>query len=465
MEIDMQKRMFSGRDLWQLIWPLVVEQFLAITLGIADIIMVGSLGEAAVSGVSLVDAIFVLLNQVFAALATGGTVVCAQYLGKGDQKMASKTARQLIYVVIGIAVFLMCAGFPLHTAVLKGIFGNIEADVMANAREYFLYMLAGLPSVGLYNACAALFRSQRNSKISMLTALLVNVINIGGNALMLYVLHFGVAGVAIPTFAARTAAAVVLLVLLRGKNTSNRSHSAAAAPRADAQIISIAGLHKVELDMPLVKRILKIGIPNGLENSMFQIGKLLVMSLTASFGTSAIAANAAANTFASFEVLPASSIGLAMLTVVGQCVGASRYDEAVYYTKKLMAAAYLSMAVLNIPLLLCSKLLLGTYGLSEEATRLGYKMLMVHGLCAMAIWPCSFTLPAALRASNDAKYTMIVSMISMWSMRVGMSYVFAAVTNLGALGVWWSMVIDWLFRSILFCGRFRGGKWKQRKLI
>ena len=443
--------LFTKKDIWSLVWPLMIEQLLAITLGIADIIMVATLGESAVSGVSLVDSIFIFINQLFAALATGGSVVCSQYIGKGSPELASKTAKQLLITVFWSAAVVAAIGFFSMNGLLGALFGNIEPDVMQNASTYFFWMLVGLPSVAVYNACAALFRAQRNSRISMFTGFVINVLNIGGNAIMLYGLHSGVEGVAIPTFIARTTAAVILLFLLY-------------EPRRN-QIFSIKGIIRTKPDVYLIKKILQIGVPNGLENSMFQLGKILVITLVATFGTGAIAANAASNTISAFEVLPASSIGLAMLTVIGQCMGAKRPDEAVYYTKRMMAAAYISMAALNVPLLLSARWLIGLYGMSPETTELGWQMLMCHGLTGIVFWPASFTLPNALRAANDARYTMIVSLISMWTVRVGLSYVYANTFGLGAFGVWVAMSTDWVFRGLFFVIRFKSGKWKNRQLV
>ena len=464
--IPPQELLFSNRDLWQLVWPLVIEQLLNITLGIADIVMVASLGEAAVSGVSLVDAINVLLTQVFAALGTGGAVVAAQYIGRQDQNSASNTAKQLLYTVTAFSVVIMAAGLLFHVHLLSFVFGKIDADVMAASQKYFVITLFALPGIALYNGCAALFRAQGNSRISMLIALLVNLLNIGGNAFFVFVMHWGVEGVAFPTFVSRTTAAVVLLILLyRGKEYKGKP------------AISIKGILHTSPNFNLIKKILSIGIPNGLENGTFQIGKILVLSLIATYGTTAIAANAAGNTMASFEVLPGSAMGLAMLTVVGQCIGAARPDQAVYYTKKLMKIAYGAMWALNVPLLLCSYSILSLYGMSAETTRLAWYMTLCHGICGILIWPISFTLPNALRAAGDAAYTMIVSMISMWTIRVGMSYVFKAtgifgIENLlgwpasfGSLGVWYAMILDWILRSILFVHRFAAGAWKTKQVI
>lgn len=429
----------------------MVEQLLAITLGIADIIMVATLGEQAVSGVSLVDSIFIFINQIFAALATGGTVVCSQFIGKKSPEKASETARQLLITVFFCAVAVALAGYLGMNGIFRLLFGDVEQAVLDDAGIYYIWMMVSLPSIAIYNACAALFRAQRNARVSMFTGFVINVLNIGGNAILLYGLHFGVAGVAIPTFISRTAAALILLVLLF--NTRRN------------RIISIKGLFRTKPDFYLIKKILQIGVPNGLENGMFQLGKIIVITLVASYGTGAIAANAASNTISSFEVLPASSIGLALLTIVGQCMGAKRPDEAVYYTKRMLGLAYLGMALLNIPLLLASKALIGLYGMTPETTELGWRMLMCHGLTGMIFWPASFTLPNALRAANDAKYTMMVSLLSMWIVRVGLSYVYAGPLGMGAFGVWVAMSTDWVFRGAFFIWRFKSGKWQNRQLV
>lgn len=435
-----------------------MEQLLQISLGIADIVMVSHLGEEAVSGVSLVDQINVLLTQVFAALATGGAVVCSQYIGRGSKAMANKTARQLIYTISGIALALMLAGLPLRRPLLRLIFGQVAPGVMAASQRYFLITLFALPGIALYNASAALFRSQGNSAISMDIALLVNVINIGGNALLIYGLGWGVEGVAVPTLLSRTAAAIVLLAALyRSK--------------------SIRGISNVQLDWHLIGKILKIGIPNGLENSTFQIGKILVLSLIATFGTQAIAANAAANTMSSFEVLPGNACSLAMLTVVGQCCGAGDLKQASYYVKKLMLFAYAGFWLWNLPLLMLIGRIVAFYGMSEETTRLATYMALLHGSVGLFFWPSSFTLPNALRAAGDVAYTMLVSMISMWTVRIGMSYVFKFTgifglpeamgwpLSFGAMGVWFAMMLDWTARSIAFIVRFAQGYWRTKRVI
>lgn len=451
--------LFSNRDLLALIWPLVVEQLLGLTLGMADIIMVGTLGESAVSGVSLVDNIQILLYSLFSALSTGGAVVCSQYIGKNRQDLSSKTAKQLIYTVFLLAAAIAAIGLLGRHKILSLIFGKIEADVMKEAQTYFAVMMFAMPSMGIYSACAALFRAQGNSRISMYISVMINIMNIIGNYIGIFILHLGVFGAAVATLLSRTAAAIILFVqLYRGKTDSDLGG-------AKVNAISLRGILKVKLDARIIKHILGIGIPNGVENSMFQIGRLVVLSLISSFGTSAIAANAAANTIAGFATLPGMAIGLAMLTVIGRCAGAGRLEEAKTFTWKLMRVTYASMFAMNVLILLLAQKIISIYNLQPATAELAWNMLLWHGIFCMLVWPLAFTIPNSLRALNDAKFTMVVSMLSMWFIRIGLSYVLAWTTDLGAMCTWVAMVADWIVRAIAFTIRFRHEKWKAKATL
>ena len=455
-----EQPLFSNKDLFALIWPLIVERLLNITVGMFDIMMVSSLGEAAVSGVSLVDNIQLLIENLFAALSTGGVVVCSQYIGKKRLDLSSKTARQLTCTVFLLAAALGAAGLLGRRAILPLVFGKIEADVMQEAQTYFVVMMFALLPMGIYNVCAALFRAQGNSKVSMRIAVLINVLNVCGNYIGIFVLGLGVLGAAIATLFSRMVAAIILYAMLyRGKSGASGGGAVAASA------VSIRGILKTRLDARIIKSILAIGIPNGIENSMFQLGKIAVLSLIASFGTGAIAANAAANTITAFNVLPGMAIGLAMLTVIGRCAGAGRLEEAKAFAWKLVRVTYACMLVIDTILIIFGRRILSVYGLQSENAELAWRMLFCHGFCGIFIWPPAFTLPNALRALNDAKFTMIVSMLSMWLVRVGFSYVLAWTTSLGPLSVWIAMVADWGVRAIVFAVRFRREKWKAKAMI
>lgn len=449
MEGDETHLLFSKKDLWKLIIPLVIEQILAMTLGMADIIMVSSLGESAVSGVSLVDTLNVLIINIFAALATGGAVVASQYIGQKHMDEACITAKQLLLTTFTIALFIMAIGLIFREGLMYLLYGSAEPEVMYHAQIYFFISLLTYPSIALYNAGAALFRAMGNSKISMYVSLLVNIINIGGNALLIYGLGFGVEGAAIPTFISRTAAAVVLLIALKKKNNP----------------IHVARIFRLDYHLGYIKKILRIGVPNSLENSMFQIGKILVLGLIATFGTASIAANAAASTISGFAILPGQAIGFALITVVGQCIGAGDEDQAKYYTKKLMKYSYLMMWGLNIFILLLSRQIIGLYQMSPETSEIGWQLLTYHSLASLIFWPAAFTLPNALRAANDVKFTMISSSISMWALRIGFSYILGQTLGWGVLGVWVAMTLDWVLRAGLFIWRFYSGRWRGRQYV
>lgn len=441
--------MFSKKELRDLIIPLVLEQILAVTIGLADTMMVSSVGEAAVAGISGVDAINVLLINVFSALATGGAVVASQYLGRGDRENACSAAKQLIHSGALLSGVLGLLSLCFARYVLGALMGNVADDVMANAQTYFFYSAISYPFLSVYNSGAALFRSMGNSLVSFIVSIGMNALNIMGNAILIYGFNMGVAGAAIPTLTSRVVGAVVMMILLRNKNLT----------------IHVRDLHKVEFKPDMIRRILQIGVPNGLENGMFQAGKVIVQRLINSYGTSAMAANAVAGNITSLAVLPGSAISLAMVTVVGQCIGARRPDEARSYTKLLMKMSYGSMTVLNILLALALPLILQLYGLTDATFALAQELILYHCVACILFWPSAFVLPNALRAAGDAKFTMTVSIVSMFTFRVVLSIILGTVLGMGVLGVWISMFIDWIFRLICFIKRYMGEKWLSKQLI
>lgn len=441
--------MFSNKDLKKLIVPLVIEQLLAVTVGFADTIMVSSVGEAAVSAVSLVDGINILLINIFAALGTGGAVVAAQFIGQGSVEKAKYSAKQLILITAILSLLIMIIVIILNGTLLHLIFGNVEIDVMKNAEIYFLFSAVSYPFIALYNSGAALFRAVGNSKISMLNSAIMNMINIVLNAIFIYGCQWGVFGAVFATLIARMIACIVILYMLSHKEMPLR----------------IDDMKHWCWDYTYIKKILTIGIPSGLENGMFQFGKILVQSLIATFGTYSIAANAVSNNICQMQIIPGTAMGLAMVTVVGQCVGANDYQQAKHYIKKLMLMTYISMFALIIFILFLTPMILPFYSLSTETTDLAYQCIFAHGIIGALIWPLSFTFPNALRAANDAKYTMLVSAVSMWTFRYCLSYVLGQYMNMGLFGVWVAMFVDWAIRCLFFVWRYQSGKWMNRQLV
>ncbi|MEG0853066.1 MAG: MATE family efflux transporter [Angelakisella sp.] len=441
--------MFSRRDLVKLIIPLIIEQTLAVTIGMADTIMVTTVGEAAVSGISIVDSINILLINIFAALATGGAIVVAQYLGKEDGPSAKTAASQLVLSTTAISVVMMVGCLLGQNFLLDLVYGNVDAAVMVNARTYFFWSALSYPFLALYNGGAALFRVMGNSKVSMFCSLLMNIINIGGNAFLIFVMGWGVAGAAIASLVSRAVAALVVMALLRKEGCPLRMDS----------------LRALRPNLPVIKSILRLGIPNGVENSMFQIGKILIQGVVASFGTVALAANAVANSIGAFPNIAGGAVGLALITVVGQCCGAGKYDEAKKYIFRLGIATYVMMGVVNMGMLLAVKPIVGIFGLAPETTALTIEILVWFFIANMVIWPMSFMLPNGLRAAGDAKFSLVVSTISMWTFRIGFSYLLGIGLGMGVNGTWFAMYADWICRAICFAIRFASGKWQNKRVV
>lgn len=436
--------LFTQKALLVLLWPLMVEQFLSVTVGMADTMMVSRCGEAAISGVSLVDMINNLIIVVFAALATGGAVVVSQCLGAQEQKKANQSAGQLILLSALLGLTIGILSFAFARPLLRLCYGSIDEDVLEAGVLYLKVTAVSYPFLAVYNAGAALFRCMNNSRISMRVSILMNIINIIGNAVCIFGLGMGVEGVAWPSVISRAVAAC--LIMRRCYQKGNLLD----VPRT------------LRLDGQLARRILGIGIPSAFENSLFQAGRVLVVSMISTFGTVQIAANAVANNLDGLGTLPGQAVSLAMITVVGRCIGAADSEQAVYYTKKLTLWAYMVMALFNGLILIFLPQLVGIYALSGETMELAILLVRIHAGCAILLWPAAFVLPNALRAANDVKFTMVAAVLSMGIWRLGFSYLIGVRMGMGAVGVWIAMVVDWICRVTCFVLRFRSGAWKNK---
>ena len=442
--IEKERLLFDNKALRALILPLIIEQLLAVLVGMADSIMVASVGEAAVSGVSLVDNIMVLFINLFAALATGGAVIAGQYLGQKNEKQSCRAATQLVWFTTIMAVLIMALIYCGKWFILHVVFGQIDAEVMGHANTYLLIVTASVPFIALYNAGAAIFRIMGNSRVSMQVSMIMNVINVCGNAILIFGFHRGTEGVAIPTLVSRITAAVLIVVLLCRQNMP----------------IHIDKSLRYRPEWTMIKRILGIGIPNGMENAMFQLGKIIVLSLVSTFGTYAIAANAVCNVVAGFQILPGMAINLAITAVIARCIGAGEHGQAEYYTKKLLKLVYISIWAINLIILALVPVILWAYNLSDVTAQTARVIMYFHAASASLVWPVAFSLPATLRAAGDAKVTMVIALVTMWLFRIVFSYVLGGYFGLGVLGVWIAMVIDWVVRAICMALRYKSGKWK-----
>ena len=441
--LNKQDLLFDNHYLFWLLWPLFAEQLFMFAVGVTDSVMVATVGEDAVSAVSLVDSIMMLIIALMAALSTGGAVVVGQLLGQHRRVRAVQAADQLLLAALIVAGVVTALLYIFKKPILTIVFGNITPHVMEYCDTYFMITVASIPFIAVYNAGSALLRSIGRSRISMIVCFFMNVINIPGNYILLHVFHMEVDGVALPTLAARVFSAVCVYLLLR--NQLLRIH--------------LSRRFVFRPDLKLIKQILRIGIPNGIENSMFQLGKLILLSFISSFGTVSIAANAVGNTVAGVVILPGMSVGLGVVSVISQCVGAGDFRQVRYYTKKLMILAYITMITTNALGIVLLPFIMGVYGLSAETSELASHLLMFNFICSMMIWPVSFTFPNMLRASGDVMFTMIVGVGSMWIFRIGAAFVLGGTLGFGVLGVWMAMVLDWVVRSLCFLLRYQSGKW------
>lgn len=439
----MENRLFSNKQLIRLIIPLIIEQGLTMLVGMADGVMVSSVGEAAISGVSLVDMIAAVILVLFAALATGGSVITSQFLGARDMDKARRSTGQLVLMAIVLGVAIMVPCLIWSEELLRLCFGAIEADVMAAGLAYLRITAVSFPFIALYNAGAAVLRSTGNSKASMQVSLWMNIINVVGNYICIFHLGMDVEGVAIPTLISRMVAGIAMVAMIASPGQQLR--------------LTLQGMTHV--DKKMMGSILRIGIPSACENCFFSLGRLIVASMITLFGTTQVSANAVAGNIDRMGIIMGQAVGLAIVTVVGQCVGAQDKEQAKYYVKKLLAWAYVLQGVTNLLVVIFVKQLAGLYELSPESMKLAILLSTIHASCAIAFWPLSFVLPNALRAANDVRYTMWVGIGSMLVFRILGSWVLCVQLEWGAVGVWIAMILDWLCRISFFLPRTISGKW------
>ena len=434
-----------------LLIPVVLEQLLNSIMGTADTMMVSNVGSAAISAVSLVDSINVLVIQAFSALAAGGAIVCAQYIGQRNKEKANESARQVLFIItaISVAVSLFCLVF--QKPLLRLIFGSVEEKVMRASEIYFFYTALSFPFIAAYDSAASIFRAQDNTRGPMTISMISNVMNIAGNAIMIWAFHMGVAGAALSTLISRIFCAVVVLIQLRKER--------------EGQEIEVRDYFKIRPNWSMIKRILGIGIPSGVENSMFQLGKLAIQSTVSTLGTAAIAAQAMTNILENLNGIAGIGVGVGLMTVVGQCLGAGRKDEAVYYIKKLCVIAEIVVLTSCLIVFALTKPVTILGGMEKESADMCFHMVMWITIMKPLVWTMAFVPGYGLRAAGDVKFSMITSCCTMWACRFCLCVFLIRVMGFGPMGVWIGMFADWTVRSIIFTWRFHSRKWLQHKVI
>lgn len=447
--VPIEGQLFSNDDLRSLIVPLIIEQILVMFVGVADTMMVSQAGMAAISGVSLVDMINGVFIYLFNALATGGTIVVSQYIGSRDLVQGRRSANQLITITALLSLAFFGIVMVGDRRLLRFLFGGIEEDIMTASATYLRITAYSYPFMALYSACAALFRSMGSSKVTMKVSLCMNVINVAGNAISVFVLDAGVTGIAVASLAARAAAAVAMLWMLsdRGKD------------------ICIEVRHILSWDGGLLKKILSIAIPSSVESATFQVTRVALTSLVAAFGTAQIAANGVAISIDNINTIVNSAVGMAMPTVIGRCVGALDYRQATYYTRKMLRIAQFGSLAINLTLFALLPWILSLYALSDEARWYAGVLVAIHTAWTILLGTSSGPLPSALRAAGDAKFTMIVAVAGLLIGRLFGSILFAVYFDMGIIGLWVAMGTHWVFNSAFGYMRFMNGKWKTKRIV
>lgn len=448
-KIDYGNLLFPRRALCMLLIPLIIEQMLNSLMGMVDTLMVSRVGAEAISAVSLVDSINNLVLQVFAAMAAGAAIICSQYLGRKDEKGCNDAAKQIVLTVVVISSVIMIIGVGFRKPLLHLIFGSVEEAVMTNAQMYFLITALSYPFIALFQAGAAFYRACGNSKFTMKTALIANVANIVGNTLFIFVLQMGAAGAAVSTLISRALCAFVVFYALRKPGYA----------------IQLKNYFSIRPDLNLIVKILAIGVPSGIENGMFQFGKLAIQSTVSSLGTAAIAAQAMTIIFENVNGMAAVGIGIGLMTVVGQSIGAGRQEEAKYYIVKLAGYAEVAMIISCILVYIAARPVTVLAGMSEESTALCMQMILAITIVKPLLWVPSFTPPNGLRAAGDVRFSMITATLTMWLCRVALSIFLMRVVKTGPIGVWYGMFADWGVRGVIFTIRFVRGKWLRFKVI
>ena len=434
-----------------LLIPVVLEQLLNSIMGTADTMMVSNVGSAAISAVSLVDSINVLVIQAFSALAAGGAIVCAQYIGQRNKEKANESARQVLFIItaISVAVSLFCLVF--QKPLLRLIFGSVEEKVMRASEIYFFYTALSFPFIAAYDSAASIFRAQDNTRGPMTISMISNVMNIAGNAIMIWAFHMGVAGAALSTLISRIFCAVVVLIQLRKER--------------EGQEIVVRDYFKIRPNWSMIKRILGIGIPSGVENSMFQLGKLAIQSTVSTLGTAAIAAQAMTNILENLNGIAAIGVGVGLMTIVGQCLGAGRKDEAVYYIKKLCVIAEIVVLTSCLIVFALTKPVTILGGMEKESADMCFHMVMWITIMKPLVWTMAFVPGYGLRAAGDVKFSMITSCCTMWACRFCLCVFLIRVMGFGPMGVWIGMFADWTVRAVIFTWRFHSRRWLRYKVI
>lgn len=448
-KIDKKTLLYPNKAMFALLVPVIIEQILNSFMGMVDTMMVSNVGSEALSAVSLVDSINNFLIQIFVAMAAGAAIICSQYLGSGDIKKTNEAARQILFTVTSIALGITILCLLFLKPILRMTFGKIEPNVMDAAEIYFFVTVLSYPFLALFHAGSAFYRADGNAKFPMQISVISNILNIIGNAILIFVFHFGILGAAIATLLSRSFCTIVIFIALR----------------KETQAIILKNYTAIRPDFKFIKKILAVSVPNGIENGMFQFGKLAIQSTVSVMGTVAIAAQAMTNILEMLNGIAGIGIGIGLMTIVGQCLGCRRKEEAKYYIVKAYVIAECTILITCILVLAITIPVTNFAHMDAESARMCFQMMIAITIAKPLVWALSFVPAYGMRAAGDVRFSMMVTITTMWFCRVVLCIFCVKVFHMGPMAVWVGMFADWTLRAIIFTARFLSGKWLNHHVI
>lgn len=446
---DPRYGIFPSERLKRLVMPLVIEQTALVFVGLVDAVMLSSIDHDAYSAISLVDMINNLISQIFMAIGAGGAILAAQFIGKKDRKSAVAIATQAGLLAIAVSLSLTLGALIFNGPLLRLLYPKVSGGIMGYSRIYFALVAVSYPFYALYSCGCNLLYAQSNSRASMISSFTMYLSKVLMNLLFISVFRMGVWGIGLSTIISRAIGAFMTTHVLLHPDS----------------LIHYERPFSIRRLLDIDRRMIRVAWPAAAENSLFLLGKLIVGMMVAGFSGIMIAANSAANTISTIVNVPTNALSLATITVVGQCVGAGKMEEARYNAMRLLKFTYIAHFFMSAALFALTGPLVGMLRLPAESSKAAIELLRVYFCLTFMFEPGAFGLPNSLRASGDNKYTMYASIFSMAVFRVGFSFLFTQVLNMGIHGIWYGMYIDWAVRTALFIRRYRSGKWERHVLV
>lgn len=428
--------MFDRKATMRLFWPVFVEQTFAVTINFLATIMVRSVSEDAMAGVGLVGILNFLVMNAFSAVAAGVSVVVSQCVGRGDPSGAGRAGSQSVVLTLYLSAGIGGVMALLSRPMLGALFGGSEPAVLEAANIFFVWSCLSMPMLALFTTLSGIARSTGNVRLPMFCSVLSNVAYVLTAALCIQGLRIGVAGAGIAMAVSRLIPAMLMGLLAR------KGRGGIYLPRLSPC-----------LNREVLRPVLKIAVPSGVDSLIFNGGKLLVNVFMSGMGTPVLAANSILNNLTSVLNLPGGAIQTIGVTITGQVYGKGDKREARRQMVRLTLYGMASVAALAAVMLAVLGPSIRVFGPSEETYSITRDVMYLIFAATPLFWPASFIVPQTLRACNDAMYTMWVSIVSMLLIRVFGSWLLGVYFGMGLLGIWLSMVLDWVLRGALFMPR------------